>query len=501
MTDTTFPRYVEVPAVGLSLDARSMGLTPDFLASMAEPLAGAHEEMRALVGGAVANPDEGRRVGHYWLRAPETAPEPALTEDVVAARAAVEAFVAGLEGRFRHVLHIGIGGSALGPQLLIAALAPLEAPRVIHFFDNTDPETYVRVLAQLPLADTLVVVVSKSGGTHETRNGYLAARHAFQNDGHDFTRNAVAITGVGSALDAEAEREGWLARFPMWDWVGGRTSVTSAVGLLPLALAGGDLGALLDGARAMDETFGTAADPATLLALSWYRAAEGHARRAMVVLPYRDRLSLLANYLQQLVMESLGKELDLEGRTVHQGLTVYGNKGSTDQHAYVQQLRAGPDDFFAVLVEVLADDVPLPCIVAPGVTAGDHLSGFLAGTREALREAGRLVATLTLDRLDARSLGAVIALHERAVGLYASFIGVNAYHQPGVEAGKKAAKVVLALQGRLVEALASGASGTATDFAARLDADEGLCFHVLRRLAATGRATATGQGLHRGFAR
>lgn len=174
----------------------------------------------------------------------------------------------------------------------------------------------------------------------------------------EFAQYAVAITSVDSNLDKLAKEEGWLARFPMYDWVGGRTSEMSAVGLVPAALQGIDVRAILDGAKEMDDATrvpDVKNNPAALLALSWYFAGNGKGEKDMVVLPYKDSLFLFSRYLQQLVMESLGKEKDLDGKVVHQGIAVYGNKGSTDQHAYVQQLREGVANFFATFVEVLED--------------------------------------------------------------------------------------------------------------------------------------------------
>jgi len=229
-------------------------------------------------------------------------------------------------------------------------------------------------------------------------------------------------------------------------------------------------------------------NPATLLALAWHAAGEGRGSKAMVVLPYKDRLLLFSRYLQQLVMESLGKEKDLEGRVVHQGLAVYGNKGSTDQHAYVQQLRDGSADFFVTFVRVLRDREGPSLEVEKGATSGDFLDGLLLGTRRALHESGRPSLTLTLPDVSARSLGMLIALYERAVGLYASFIGINAYHQPGVEAGKKAAASVLDLQRRVLAALVERGArgGTCEELAEAAGApDEAeTVFHVLERLAA-----------------
>ena len=136
-------------------------------------------------------------------------------------------------------------------------------------------------------------------------------------------------------------------------------------------------------------------------------------------------------------MESLGKEMNLNGDLVNQGIAVYGNKGSTDQHAYVQQLREGIPNF-ATFIEVLKDrENESIAVDEQGMKSGDYLHGFFLGTRDALLEKGRRSITFTIDQVDAESVGMLIALYERAVGYYASIIGINAYHQPGVEAGKK----------------------------------------------------------------
>jgi glucose-6-phosphate isomerase len=319
----------------------------------------------------------------------------------------------------------------------------------------------------------------------------LEVRRAYEAAGLPFPSHAVAITQVGSELDRVAVDDGWLARFPMWDWVGGRTSEMSAVGVLPAALQGIDIDALIDGARAMDAV--TRADdwrenPAARMALAWYHATEGHAAKAMVVLPYKDRLELFTRYCQQLVMESLGKERDLAGRIVHQGLAVYGNKGSTDQHAYVQQLREGPDNFFVTFIEVLRDRRGRSMEVEPGVTSGDYLHGFLLGTREALWDTGRESLTITIGDVSPTTVGALMALFERTVGLYGSLVGINAYHQPGVEAGKKAAAGVLAVQRAVVDHLGAAAprAFAVEEIAAEcgLAGSEETIFKVLEHLAA-----------------
>src|SRR5450759_107355 len=167
------------------------------------------------------------------------------------------------------------------------------------FFDNTDPDGMAREFARIAvaggLAETLTVVISKSGGTKETRNGMLVAAAAYGEAGLSFPRQAVAVTGAGSELDGVAVRGHWLARFPMWDFVGGRTSELSAVGLLPAALQGIDIDALLAGAASCDVATRNpvvAENPAAMLALAWYRETDGRGLKDMVVLPYKDRLLL-----------------------------------------------------------------------------------------------------------------------------------------------------------------------------------------------------------------
>lgn len=463
-----FNTYYRVyPNLGLSLDISRMNFPDDFFQTMKVPMEEAFKAMTALEKGALANPDEKRQVGHYWLRAPELAPDPAVREEVEQTLNDIKAFarlvhsggIAGERGSFTNLLVIGIGGSALGPQFVAHALGNPSEDRVqVHFFDNTDPDGMDRVLAGIgtELGRTLCVVISKSGGTKETYNGMMEARFAYEKAGLSFAKHAVAVTGNGSKLDNIATEEKWLKRFPMWDWVGGRTSETSAVGLLPAALQGFDIDALIEGARKCDEVTRQPSineNPAALLALMWHFIGKGKGAKNMVVLPYKDRLELFSRYLQQLIMESLGKERDLQGKVVHQGLTVFGNKGSTDQHAYVQQLRDGLANFFVNFIEVLHDRSTSSREVDPGETTGDYLFGFFMGTRSALFDKKRQSITITLDQVSPFHVGTLIALYERAVGLYASLININAYHQPGVEAGKVAAGNVIKTQKAIVSFL------------------------------------------------
>lgn len=465
-------RYVEWlyqhKELGLYLDVSRIGFTEEFVEEMEPRFQKAFKDMEELEKGAIANPDEGRMVGHYWLRNSNLAPTSFLKTQIDVTLDRVWSFANDIvSGKIRaptgelftQILSVGIGGSALGPQFVAEALAPDNPPLKIRFIDNTDPAGIDHQIAQLgpELATTLVIVISKSGGTPETRNGLLEVQKAFREAGLVFAKQGVAITQENSLLDNTARIEGWIDRFPMFDWVGGRTSEMSAVGLLPAALQGIDIKEMLAGAALMDEATRTPVlrnNPAALLALSWYWASDGVGSKDMVVLPYKDSLLLFSRYLQQLVMESLGKEFDLNGNRVNQGITVYGNKGSTDQHAYIQQLRDGVHNFFVTFIEVLRDRPPgHDWELEPGVTCGDYLFGMLQGTRSALYANNRESISVTVQEVTPRSVGAMVALYERAVGLYASLVNINAYHQPGVEAGKKAAAEVLALQKRVLAVL------------------------------------------------
>src|SRR6266513_3049547 len=490
-----------------SLDISRVKFPEDFFEKMHPKIEKAFAAMRELEAGAIANPTENRMVGHYWLRNPALAPTPELRAEIQGTIYRIKRFAENVHAgkitaengkRFEHLLLIGIGGSALGPQLVADALGSAPDPMDIYFFDNTDPDGFDRVFDKIDppedefavannyLSQTLVVVVSKSGGTKETRNGMLQAEAKFKAKGFQFHRHAVAVTGVGSELDKYAEKNKWLARFPMHDWVGGRTSVMSAVGLLPMALQGFDVDSFLAGAAAMDERTrarDVAQNAAMLLALMWYYAGNGKGEKDMVILSYKDGLGFFSKYLQQLVMESLGKEKDLDGQIVHQGIAVYGNKGSTDQHAYVQQLRDGLLNFFVTFIEVRKGRHGAAVEVEDGITSGDYLQGSLRGTRSALYESGRESITVSIPDVNAFNIGLLIALYERAVGFYASLVNINAYDQPGVEAGKKAASKLLQLQKQVREKLTVRSGKTAEEIAHSIDADPEDVFHALRHLA------------------
>jgi len=463
---------------GFTVDFAGMKFTGEQLAALAPRFDEVNCEMAKIEAGEIKNPDEQRKVTHFTDRAGYVdsrlfAQVEAFAEDIHCGA------LKGCTGKkFNALVVNGIGGSALGPQLMQFAIngpywneqTPERRHRYlkIYFLDNTDAAGLTDLMAVMDPETTLHLTISKSGGTQETKNN-LTALQAFYAARHlDFAKHAVAITMVGSELDNKARGEKWLRVFEMADSIGGRTSETSIVGHLPAALTGIDFGSFLRGACRMDEWTREPdfrRNPAAMLAAMWYLAGNGRGDRNMVVVPYSDRLILLSRYLQQLVMESLGKELDLDGNVVHQGISVFGNKGGTDAHAFIQQLNDGRDDFFVTFIEVLKDASSFP--VDGAVTMGDYLHGFLSGLSAALLEKGRQVITIRMVETGVRELGMLIALYERAVAMYAELIHINAFHQPGVQAYKKAAKSVLELRRQLVAAFAgrSMISGTAEELA------------------------------------
>lgn len=506
--------YLFDSKLGFALDVSRMKFDEAFVTSNEPKLQKAYDLIQAIENGDIANPDEKRMVGHYWLRDSSIAPNSEIKGQIDNTLSDIKKFAADVHSgkitavkgdKFQSLLVVGIGGSALGPQFVNQALGSASDKLSIYFFDNTDPDGMNKTLAAIPnLATTLCVIISKSGGTKETRNGQLVAKEAFKSAGLDFSKNFVAVTGAGSELDQTAIKENWMARFPMWDWVGGRTSELSAVGLLPAALQGFDIQAMLDGAKSIDALTRkreTAKNPAALLALSWLHAGGGKGSKDMVVLPYKDRLELFSKYLQQLLMESLGKEQDLNGAVVNQGIAVYGNKGSTDQHAYVQQLRDGVHNFFTVFIEVLKDSSPKTQLKNPNfnaakleveelINSGDYLQGFYLGTRKALYDNKRESISITINEVNEASVGMLIALFERAVTIYASLININAYHQPGVEAGKKAAAAVLDIQKKVYSHIHSQTAALSLEDIAKATGESEnveTVFKILRHLSANGK--------------
>ena len=438
-------------------------LEPDILdtTNNQDLFARALAEQSRIERGEHVNTDEDRQVGHYWLRAPDMAPS-GVGQEIAAAQANIietsNAILAERDAqgapKWTDAIVVGIGGSSLGAAFVSQALGleRRETSLRLHFLDNTDPDGVTGILDAIGdrLAGTLVIMISKSGSTRETQNGYAIVRARFERNGLNVAQNSIGVSMPGSKLHMMAEEHGFLHHFPIWDFVGGRTSILSSAGLLPLALAGADIRSFLDGAAKMDAMTRSTSlreNPAGLLAVALHQLCLSNEIRQLAIVPYRDRLSKLAMYLQQLFMESLGKELDRENQLVNQGLTVFGNKGSTDQHSYFQQLRDGRSDVVTLFVESVLepsseDDIEME----DGVRVSDYLFAFLHGSRAALSEKRRHNILISLERVDEDAIGGLLALFERTVGFLGTFVNINAYSQPGVEAGKKAAESIIDLQ-------------------------------------------------------
>ena len=458
--------------INIWLDISKINFNEEIISKYEKRFENVFTAITKLESGEYSNIDENRQVGHYWLRNSSLSPNNNIKNSIDSEIEKIKSFgkkiingdLKNIDGKsFTDVLWIGIGGSALGPLLIIESLQVNDDGLKFSFIDNIDPFLISEKLELLStkLSTTLFVVVSKSGGTPEPRIAMEIIRKNIIKKNINWSSQSVAITMKDSKLYEIAKRDNWLEIFDLPDWVGGRTSITSSVGLLPLALINQDILIFLDGASKMDQLTRNTdiyKNPSALLAISWYLCGDGEGRRDMVVLPYRDRLQVFSKYLQQLIMESLGKKLDRNGSLVHQGISVFGNKGSTDQHAYVQQLRDGIDNFFCIFIELL--DYPFDLDHTNLDNPKDYLSGFLQGTRQALSNEGRQSITITLDKLNSYSLGSLIALFERAVSFYAELININAYDQPGVEAGKKAAAKVIDLQKEIQSLLNTGKTYT-----------------------------------------
>ena len=444
----------------------------------------------ALLAGEPINSTEGRAVLHTALRAPRGAGP--FSDEVHGVLDALLAYAETVRdvavSGITDVVNIGIGGSDLGPQMAVPALQAFSHPGLrLHFVSNVDGHDIVPVLAKLKPESTLFIVASKTFTTQETMANAHAARAWFLAAGGSDT--AQHFVGVTTNLEAAA-RFGITRTFGFWDWVGGRYSLWSAIGL-PLAIAIGaeNFRAFLAGARAMDEHFATAPLEANLPVLLglldvWYRNFHGFSSRS--VAPYHQGLKRFPAYLQQLEMESNGKCVDAEGRALGLGTSpvVWGEAGTNGQHAYFQMLHQGTDvipvEFIAVKhtthervglapevaaqladqhVKLLANCLAQSQALMLGKTADEAATESAPTASKTLDKAvlarhrsfpgNRPSTTLVLEALTPRSLGALIALYEHRVFTSGAIWGINSFDQWGVELGK-------ALCNQLLPRFASG---------------------------------------------
>ncbi|MHC4261874.1 MAG: glucose-6-phosphate isomerase [Planctomycetota bacterium] len=380
---------------------------------------------------------------------------------------AIQAYVGDVRERFDNVVVLGIGGSALGNTALQTALnspfyhlqAPAGLPQ-LYVLDNVDPDLIGEFMEVVDPKRTLFNVISKSGGTAETMSQFLLFRQklidAVGADAH--AEHMVVTTDVEKGVLREIVRREGYQSFVVPDGVGGRFSVLSPVGLLSSALVGIDTEGLLAGAAAMDARCREAAfdeNPAAIHAAIQHGLHAKRNKPIAVTMSYSHRLRDCADWYAQLLAESIGKRVDLDGKEVFRGPTPVRAVGVTDQHSQVQLYVEGPHDKWFTLLSVERPDhaVPIPTAF-PDLEGASYLGGhslaelFHAerdGTRIALTEARRPNATIELEQVTAHSIGQLFYMLETSVALMGEHYQVNAFDQPGVEAGKIAA---YALMGR-----------------------------------------------------
>lgn len=415
----------------------------------------------AMFAGEKINRSEDRAVMHFLLRNPDpaqqgralVAPENIATglvhvHETLAAMLAYAEQVR-LDEAITDIVNIGIGGSDLGPQMAVLALDAFRIPgKRFHFVSNVDGQELAGVLAQLKPQNTLFLIASKTFTTIETMTNALSARQWFEaQGGTDIARHFAALT----SNVAGAQAFGISTTFGFWDWVGGRYSLWSAIGL-PLAISIGAPGfrELLAGAHAMDGHFRTAPLAQNLpvrlgLLDVWYRNFHGFSSRSIA--PYSSALRRLPAYLQQLEMESNGKRVDTQGQALPFATApvLWGEPGTNGQHAYFQMLHQGTNVVPVEFVAVKKAGHSLP---------GHHdklLANVLAQAQALMQgqdDAGgnrhfpgnRPSTFLLLEELNPASLGALIALQEHRVFVSGAIWGINSFDQWGVELGKMLAR-------------------------------------------------------------
>ncbi len=423
--------------------------TLDLLLQLARDT-GVEQVLADMMAGKPVNTVENRPAWHTALRAPDA------PDDVRAVKARMKTIADTVRGdkTVDHVIHIGIGGSDLGPRLVCDALRGLHDGPQMHFVANIDPDALDPLVASLDPARVAITVASKSWTTQETATNFKAVRMWLNGR----TRHVYAMTANPQAAQADGIAPDNI--LPLWEWVGGRFSLWSAVGL-PIALAFGYdvFEEMLAGANAADRHTATAPlekNIPVLLGLLdvWYRSFLGLGARA--VIPYAERLAQLPAYAQQLVMESTGKRVDRQGRILDYATApvVFGAAGTSAQHSFFQMLHQGSD---VVPVDLIAARESAGCparhraLLANLLAQGRALMLGRGGTPEKACPGNRPSTTVLLPAIDARSLGLLLAVWEHRVAVAAQVWNINAFDQFGVELGKDMAKQLLAWSDELAQ--------------------------------------------------
>lgn len=458
-------------ALGLKLFYGTERITEEVLEALFElaEQSGAVKKIHAMQAGEVLNFIEGfesenRSVLHTAMRdffdGRESAPVAKHATDLAYEELKkLKEFLSAYDHRFTEIVQIGIGGSDLGPRAVYLALEAYQKPgRRAHFISNVDPDDAARVLSVVDLSKTLFVVVSKSGTTLETRTNEEFVREHLRKAGFDPTEHIIAVTGKGSPMDNPSD---YLGAFYIWDYVGGRYSVTSMVGgvLLAFTLGMERFLEFLRGAHAMDK-HAKESDPAKNLPLLsaligiWNRNFLHYPTCA--VLPYSQAMSRFSAHLQQLDMESNGKSIDRQGVRVHYetGPIVWGEPGTNGQHSFYQLLHQGTDivpmEFIGFCENQRSDDLRFE-----GTTCQQKLLANLFAQSIAFAVGQQNPNTnktflgnrpnrlLLARKLDPYTMGAILAYYEHKVAFQGFIWNINSFDQEGVQLGKKLAKTIL----------------------------------------------------------
>jgi glucose-6-phosphate isomerase len=377
--------------------------------------------------------------------------------------------------KYDTIIFNGIGGSYLGPLLLIVAKYGVDfnttanLPFKIYFISNTDSDMFNQITSSVTVGTTIMVHLSKSGTTSETAGNMHTWIALVKAAGLPVGAHNAAVTIRDSLLDKIAQREHFIRDWYMEVDTGGRTSVCSAIGMAPCAFAHLDFGAFIRGMSYMDTLTRRPTDnPAALIAALVNKQSETQGFKNMIVLCYSEFMREYAHYLQQLYMESLGKEYTVDGAIVHVGQTVFGGVGTGEQHSFMQQVQKGLGDCFVRLIGFERRAVDYANEQAGSM--GRQLLAFLQGTQKALLQNKRPFIASTFAERNEFTFGMMIALEERIVTFLGAFLDINAYDQPGVQDGKLAASAVNKLSSQIVTGLSGNPNvkGTAAEILSAL---------------------------------
>lgn len=363
--------------------------------------------------------------------------------------------------KYENIIFNGIGGSYLGPLMLIIAKYGMDfnttskLPMKIYFISNTDSDMFHQITSNINIETSIMVHLSKSGTTSETAGNTQTWTELLQKKGLVVGEHSGCVTIRGSKLANIAKDNNYIGQWYMEEETGGRTSVCSAIGMVPAAFAKFDFAAFIKGMGEMDELTRKDGDnPAALLAscIDYTNNKAGFGYKNMIVLCYCEFMREYAHYLQQLYMESLGKNYKVDGTEVHVGQSVFGGVGTGEQHSFMQQVQKGLGDCFVRMITF--EKRQFDYVNEQAGSMGRQLLAFFEGTQKALIKNKRPFVVSTLPERNEHAFGMMIALEERVVSFLASFFEINAYDQPGVQDGKLAASDVNKTSKAIVDALA-----------------------------------------------